>query len=64
MTKTEYKAYLRVRSLETREIISSVGLSDLRDSHVERVMMGMLRNMNTDKYFVDDSKVDAAREVP
>jgi len=59
----EYKAYLRVRSFDTRDIISSVGLTNLRHSHVEKVMMGMLRNMNTDDYFIDDSEVDVAREV-
>ena len=61
---TEYKAYLRVRSFDTREIVHSVGLSNLKESHVEKAMMGMLRNMNTDKYFIDDSEVDAAREAP
>jgi len=60
----EYKAYLRVRSFDTREIVHSVGLTNIGRSYVEKVMMGMLRNMNTDKYFVDDSEVDAAREAP
>ena len=61
---TEYKASLRVRSFDTREIVHSVGLNNIGHSHVEKVMMGMLRNMNTDQYFIDDSEVDAAREAP
>ena len=44
--------YLRVRNLHTR----------LSERHVERVMMGMLRNMNTDDYFIDDSEIDQARK--
>jgi len=60
----EYKAYLRVRSFDTREIVHSVGVEPYNLRHVEKVMMGMLRNMNTDKYFIDDSEVDAVREAP
>jgi len=60
--KPQPVAYLHVRRLDTREIVHSVPLqrSDLR--HVERVMMGMLINMNTDEYFIDDSEVDAVRK--
>ena len=57
----KYKAYLRVRKLADREIIDSVGVSCLSEHHVERVMRGMLMNMNTDEYFIDDSEVDEAR---
>ena len=63
MSNEEYKAYLRVRRFDTREVIHSVGLSDLTDRYVERVMSGMLHNMNTDEYFVDDTEVDAARKA-
>ena len=57
VTETEYKAYLRVRRLGTNEIVHSVGLSSTHWRHVERVMMGLLRNMDTDRFYVDDSEV-------
>lgn len=56
------KAYLRVRDLETGKSVHSVAINNLSDRHVERVMLGMLRNMNRDKYFIDDGEVDAAKE--
>ena len=57
VTETEYKAYLRVRRFDTNEIVHSVGLSSTHWRHVERVMMGLLRNMDTDRFYVDDSEV-------
>lgn len=62
MSEPHYKAYLRVRSLATQEIVSNIGLTNLNARRVERVMRGLLRNMNTERFFVDDSEVDAARE--
>ena len=56
-------AYLRVRRFDTREIVHSVALhNSVSPRYVERIMMGMLINMNTDEYFIDDSEVDAARQ--
>ena len=53
-------AYLRVRRLDTRELVCSVGVKNVSEHYVERVMSGMLRNMAED-YYIDDSEVDAAR---
>jgi len=58
----KYKAYLDVRDLKTRESVYRVGLTNLSDNHVERVMMGMLMKMDTDNYYIDDSDVDRARK--
>ena len=55
-------AFLRVRDLHTRKIIDSVELTNLSENHVQRVMLGMLRNMDTDNYFIDDSEIDKARK--
>jgi len=57
-------AYLRVRRFDTREIVHSVALSryHIQPNVLQRVMMGMLINMNTDEYFIDDSEVDALKE--
>jgi len=54
--------YLYVRNLETNEIVDSIEIKNLSEDHVEKVMRGLLRNMNTDRYFVDDSEVDEVRE--
>jgi hypothetical protein len=62
MSDPQYKAYLRVRSLATREIVHNVGLTSLNERRVERVMLGLLRNMDTNRFFVDASEVDEARE--
>lgn len=59
---TEYKAYLRVRKLGTDELIHSVGLQQINQSYVERVMRGMLINMDTDNYYIDDSEVEEAQK--
>ncbi len=56
----QYKAFLVVRDMNRNEI-DRIGLSSLDENYVERVMMGMLRNMDTDNYFIDDSEVDKAR---
>ena len=59
----EYKAYLIVRRLSDRQEVDRVGLTSLGERHVEKVMRGMLRNMDTDRYYIDDSEADAAREA-
>ncbi len=60
--KDQYKAHLHVKEFKTRKCVKCVGLKNISPNHVERVMMGMLVNMNTDDYFIDDSDVDRARE--
>ena len=57
-----YKAFLHIRELKTRKCVECIGLKNISDNHVERVMSGILRNMDTDKYFIDDSDVDRARK--
>ena|SRR3990167_3241992 len=60
--KTNYLAFLRVRRTDkTRGLVKSIGLSSLSENHVEKARMGLLRNMDTDNFFVDDSEVDAER---
>lgn len=62
MSEDKYKAYLRVRSFETREVVHSVGLTSLNENHVEKVMMGLLGRMDLDRYFIDDDEVIKAQE--
>jgi len=50
-------ANLYVRRLDTREIVHTVDVGNKSESQVERVLRGMLINMNTDEYFIDDDEV-------
>lgn len=48
-----------VRSLETKEIVQTIPWRYSPDSSMhERALMGLLRNMNTDAFFIDTSEVD------
>jgi hypothetical protein len=63
MAKMAKKALadLVVRELKTSKEVHRVALNSLSESHVERVMMGMLRNMS-ERFYIDDSEVDDARK--
>lgn len=60
MNEPKYLAYLLVKDFQGN-VIDRIGLSNISEHHVERVMSGMLINMNPD-YYIDDSEVDAARK--
>ena len=49
-------AHLYVRRLDTRECVNTIDLHTTDSRYVEKVMLGMLRNMSPD-YFIDDSEV-------
>lgn len=51
-------ASLVVRRLTDNEEVDRVHLTRTDKCHVERVMSGMLMNMNTDDYFIDDSEIE------
>ncbi len=54
MSDAKVKA-IEVVALDTNEVISTIDISPPRED-VERTLMGLLRNMDTDRYY--------AREVP
>ena len=45
---------LYVRALGTRELIETIEVTQV--SQVQKVMLGILRNMNMDRYYLDDSE--------
>lgn len=47
---------LYIRDFATRSVIDTVDVTGRSERQVEKIMMGMLINMNTDEYFVDDSE--------
>jgi hypothetical protein len=61
-------ADLIVRSFKTREEVSRITVTNpfitIRGQEkYQVVMLGMLRNMNTEDFFIDDSEIDEARKV-
>ena len=50
-------ASLHIKEIETGRIVHSVALKNTSERYVETVLRGILRNMDTDKYFVDDSEI-------
>ena len=47
-----------VRRLENQEIVKEIEVGKPSSRNHELMMMGLLRNMNTDKFYVDDSELD------
>ena len=52
-----------VRRFGTREIVSTIPVTQLTERHLEKCVLGLLRNMNTDDYFVDDDEAYKALEA-
>ena len=46
---------LKVRDMTTGEVVKTLG--PIGEHKAEKVLMGMLRNMNTDRYCVDEEEV-------
>jgi hypothetical protein len=52
---TKKKRELRVVEIETKAIVHTLDVTDRSDREVERIELGMLRNMNTEKFYIEDS---------
>ncbi len=50
-TNHKGKAWAKVVKMDTKEVVHSV---ETQASTIDRVISGMLRNMNTDAYYVDE----------
>ena len=44
-----------VRELGTRKIVRTIEI--ISPNSAEKVVLGLLRNMNTDKFYVDDDEI-------
>jgi len=53
-------ADLVIREIDTGEEVSRVRVTNLAESHVERVIWGLLINLG-ERFLVDDSEVEAAQ---
>lgn len=62
MTDKKPLAHLIVKSFDGHKVIKKIALHNLDENHVERVMLGLLRQMDRDRFYVDDSEVDEARK--
>lgn len=51
---------LRIVNRETGEVVSTVDVTGRSERTIERVETGMLINMDTDRFYIQDSAHDAA----
>ncbi|KKM18579.1 hypothetical protein LCGC14_1664310 [marine sediment metagenome] len=49
---------LYVKRFDTREVVSTIDLHGKTGDQAERVLRGLLRQMDTETYFVDDSEIE------
>ncbi|MGI4873171.1 MAG: hypothetical protein ACRYFX_18580 [Janthinobacterium lividum] len=65
MPATTLKAhnYVEVTDMQTSKVIKRMNVSDKSPAQVERVLMGMLRNMNTDRYCVGEQDYETAQPL-
>ena len=54
---------LYVKVIKTREIVHTVPLKSTNWRYIEKVMLGMLRNMDTDNYFIDDNEKEVKMDI-
>ncbi len=54
---------LIVRRFGTHEIVHRIELSSIQERHVDRVVRGLMMNMNLDKFYVDESEVTTAQDA-
>lgn len=54
---------LIVRRISDREEVDRVALRSAHPHYVEKVMRGLLINMDTEKYFVDDTEAEVEEEL-
>lgn len=52
------KVQLHVKRLDNDEIVHSVDVTGKNQHRIEKCMLGMLRQMDTDTYYIDDSETD------
>jgi len=57
----EMKIYIRRRS--DREVVKEIDVSKRSESFIEKCIRGILRNLNTDEYFVDDSNLTGRETI-
>jgi len=51
---TEERRFLVIRAFEGKAEVKRIEVTGHAEHYIERVERGLLRNMNTDAYFVDD----------
>lgn len=50
------KKVMKVVETATGKVVREVDVHDKGQSAIEKVMLGMLRNMDTDRFHIDDTK--------
>lgn len=57
------KPALIVRTIDDGKEVHRVELSSLSERYVERVLSGMMNRVDLERFYIDDSEVDAARKA-
>ena len=47
---------LHIRELSSRQIVHSFTVTGKSERAIEKIMLGLLRTMDTDKFYIDDSE--------
>ena len=53
---------LYVKRVADDEVVSTVDVTGRSETQIERIMSGMLRNMNTEEYYIDDAEIAFAEQ--
>lgn len=48
--------FIEVVEIETEEVVKRIDVSDKSERQAETVLMGMLRNMDTENFFVREAE--------
>lgn len=54
-TNKKMKRVLEVVNIETDEVATAMDVTDKTERQIERITSGLLRQMNTERFFVRDS---------
>ena len=53
-----FPVHFKVRRILTREVVKTIEIKNPTERSSEKILWGLLKNMNTDEFFVDTSEVD------
>jgi hypothetical protein len=57
--QTQKKQVLKIVRIEDNEVVKEIDVTGSSSARIEKLMRGLLFQMNTDEYFVDDSEAYA-----
>ncbi len=49
---------LHIREYDTDKIVHSIDITGKSQCSIEKIMLGLLRRIDTDTYYIDDNETD------